>query len=163
MKIKRLIWIVLATLIAFSLIAAGPSATKWVYIKVGATKDVQIGNIGMHVTDSYFAGHVKVSLKTKEPVTGPDRLRPVTRMIDVRFKDLNGETVTSITGTWYVYYNLTPYQMRLFNNKKLSIFYFDPWPNEWKKCNTWKVIGVDNRVACRIVYFGLYGLAKTYK
>lgn len=158
MKIKRILWTILSILAIFTLIAAAPAASKEVYIKAGASKDVQVGSMGVHVTNSYYTGHLTVAHRTKEPVVGTSRLKPIARMIDARFKDLNGNTITHINGAWYVFYNLTPKETKLFNNKKIAIFYYDPWPKKWRECNTWKVYGTENRISCRIVNFGLYGL-----
>jgi hypothetical protein len=162
MKYKRWIWIVLTVMVAISLIAAAPAAKKMVYIKAGASKDVQVGNAGVRVDNSYYSGHLIVSRKSVEPVTGKDRLKPLEKMLDVRFRDLNGNFITHINGTWYVYFNLTPKEMKQFNERKISIFYYDPWPKKWKECYTWKT-NTPNRVACRIINFGLYGLGNRYR
>lgn len=156
MKNRKWIWILVAIL-ALSLIAA---SYVEVYIKAGVSKTVQVGKMGAFVANSYYTGHLKVSQKSHEPATGKDRLFPLEKMVDVRFKDLKGKTITHINGTWYVFYNLTNKEMKLFKEKKISIFYYDPWPKKWKECYTWKVNRTDNRVACRIVNFGLYGLGK---
>jgi hypothetical protein len=162
MKVKRWLWIILSVLVMLSMIAAAPAAKKVVYIKAGASKDVQVGNAGARVDNSYFTGHMIVSRRSTEPVTGTDRLRPYGKMLDVRFRDLDGNFITHITGTWYVFFTLSPKEMKLFNDRKISIFYYDPWPKKWKECYTWKT-NTPNRVACRVVNFGLYGVGNRYR
>jgi hypothetical protein len=158
MNAKRWFWNVLVILVALALIAAVPAAKKVIRIDVGQSRDVQIGIMGTHVANSNYTGYVSVSHRKTPPVTGEARLKTLERMISVTFKDLNGTTITNIRGTWYVYYNLTEKELKLFKDGQISLHYFDSNRKIWKPCYTFRVSGTTNRVACRMLAFGLYGL-----
>jgi hypothetical protein len=159
MKARRWIWTILSIVIALSLIAAVPASKKVVFIRAGDSRDVNVGVMGVHVTDSYYTGDLTVTRKTVQPVTGKDRIKLLEKMIDMRFMGYDGMKVTHIQGSWYVFYNLTPKEKKLFNEGKIAIFYFDSWPKKWKQCYTFVATGQSNRITCRMLNFGLYGLA----
>jgi len=158
MKARRWIWSFLSIVIALSLIAAVPAAKKVVFIRAGDSRDVNVGVMGVHVTNSYYTGDLTVMRKTQQPVTGTDRLKLLEKMIDARFMGYDKVKVTHIQGSWYVFYNLTQQEKKLFNDGKIAIFYYDSWPKKWKQCYTFVVTGHPNRITCRMLNFGLYGL-----
>ena len=67
--------------------------------------------------------------------------------------------MTKVKGAVYVHFKIRQKEFRLWDAGLLTIWYFDPWFNEWKECPTFEVIdGGAKAVACRIDNFGRYGL-----
>jgi hypothetical protein len=158
MKHSKFFKVGLIILLAFSVVAFSATAVKIAKIKVGQTRDVAFGRMGVHFTKSQYAGTVVVSQRSDDPAEKGSRLLTPQKLLDVRFLNKDGTRQTHIQGAIYVFYKLRRSEMKLYDAGALAIFYFDPWHNEWTECNTFPVIGSEDRVGCRILNFGLYGL-----
>lgn len=158
MRRARIFSSIVMIVVAMALIAAGALPSKTVEIRQGQTRDIVAGKSGIHITDSFSAGTVKVAIKDVDPAAKGLRLENPVRLFDVRFTNSDNERVTKVTGSVYVFFNLTRKDLSAFSNDELGIFYFDPWFNEWKECKAYRVPG-KQRIACTIRNFGLYALA----
>ncbi len=152
MKVKKIFFTALILLIAMSVLAVSATSVRYVRIKRGKTVDAVLGRAGVQFNESQYTGTVKLSRYPTENIHGIEFTQ---RPLDVRFTDNKGNNVTHILGAVYVHFKARGYEQRLFDDGLISVYYFDPWFNEWKECPTFRANG---SLGCRMKNFGLYGL-----
>lgn len=156
MKGKKLVLAAFVIVIALSIIAASGTGPKYFKIKAGETTEFTVGRAGISFTNSYYSGTVKLKRTTGGYPPGDKTMYFTQRMFDARFYDTNGDRITHVLGSVYIFFKVKRSEMKRWSSGELSIYYFDTWKQEWKECYTFSVDG--NRLACRIRIFGLYGL-----
>lgn len=157
MRLKKFLIAAVYVAIVLSLIAAGGALTRQARVHQGDTVNLYLQRSGVHITRSNFSGTLVLSLKDKDPVKTKS-LYFQRKLIDARFLDEKGKRITSIQGAVYVYFNASSKEIAAFDRGELSIYYFDTWKNKWTTCYTFKVYGLDARLGCRALNYGLYGL-----
>lgn len=157
---KKLLFIVLVLILAFSTIGASLASVN--ALKVGETTSFWSGRAGITFVDSRFTGTVTVTRKSNSSVEAANAPDFVQRHLDVRLTDNKQNKVKFVIGPVYVYYKVTDRELRAFETEGLRIWYFDSWKNEWTQCDTVQVGDGKNGnvLSCRIRVFGLYGLGK---
>jgi hypothetical protein len=157
MKVKKFLVAALYVVIILSLIAAGTTTQKRVRVYAGDTVNLYLQRSGVHITRSNYSGTLTLSLKDKDPVKDTS-LAFLRKLVDARFVDEKGKRISGIQGAVYVYYNVSAKEMRAYENGNLDLYYFDTWYSKWVPCNSFRVYGLDSRLGCRMLNYGLYGL-----
>lgn len=162
MRIKKVVFTLLIIILAFSVMAPGINAPGYYTVKRGQTVSIARGRAGVHFSMSNYNGTVKVTRRSTDKVPGDVEPKFTENLIDVRLTDSSGKTVTHVLGAVYVYFQVRPKDLRLWDQGQLSIYYFDTWKKEWRTCYTYAVRNGKNitSLGCRMRVFGLYGLAR---
>lgn len=157
MRLKRFLLAALYGVIILSLIAAGGSLTRRARVFQGDTVNLYLQRSGVHITRSNYSGTLILALKDKDPLKTKS-LYFQRKLVDARFIDENGSRISGIQGAVYIFYNVSPKEMAAFDRGELNIYYFDTWKNAWTACYSFKVYGLEGRLGCRALNYGLYGL-----
>jgi len=157
MTLKKSILSAVVIILALGLIAASLQATY--SLRKGETVSYASGRAGVTLVNSQFSGTVTLNRKDTKKLAD-DQPAFTQKFLDVRLKDSNGNRITHVVGSVYVYFVARDKDLRAFDAGELAIFFFDTWKGEWTECKTYVVSrGTDSQsLACRIRVFGLYGL-----
>lgn len=153
MRVKKIFFTALILLLAMSVLAVSASSARYYGVKKGQTVDFTLGRGGIQFDKSQYTGMLKLS---RFDSNNPNQSIEFTqRLLDLRFTDNNGDKVTHILGAVYVHFKARQFEQKLFDYGLITVYYFDPWFNEWKECRTFRA---DGSLGCRMKNFGLYGL-----
>jgi len=160
MRIKKVAYTILIIALALSVMAPGLNNPGFYSLKQGQTTSFTAGRAGVAFTQSSFSGTVKVTRKSTSKAPGEEKPKFTQNLLDVRLTDRDGNTITHVLGSVYVFFKVRQKDIRLWEQGKLSIYFFDTWTQEWTTCHTFAVRnGSISNLACRVRVFGLYGLA----
>jgi hypothetical protein len=161
MRIKKAAFTLLIIVLALSVMAPTLNTPGFFSLKKGQTAAFTAGRAGVSFTLSSFDGTVKVTRKSTNKAPGEEKPKFTQNLLDVRLTDKNGDRITHVLGSVYVFFKVRQKDLRLWEQGQLSIYYFDTWTLEWTPCDTFAVRngGSISSLACRIHAFGLYGLA----
>ncbi|HSF83330.1 MAG TPA: hypothetical protein VLA49_18985 [Anaerolineales bacterium] len=160
MRIKKVAYTILIIALALSVMAPGLNNPGFHSLKQGQTTSFTAGRAGVAFTQSSFSGTVKVTRKSTSKAPGEEKPKFTQNLLDVRLTDRDGNTITHVLGSVYVFFKVRQKDIRLWEQGKLSIYFFDTWTQEWTTCYTFAVRnGSISNLACRVRVFGLYGLA----
>jgi len=161
MHTKKLVYTVLAILVAFSLVAASVMPARFT-IKKGAKIEFYQGRSGVSFTKSEFSGVVRLTRPDDSSVGATNHPKFTHSLLDVRLTKTNGEKVTFVLGSVYVFFVVRPNEVRDWERGELGLYRFDSWDQKWKECGSYLVRDKDGRprIACRMRVFGVYGVAE---
>ena len=153
MKVKKIFYTALVLLLAMSVLAVSVSSVRYYGVKKGQTVDFTAGRAGIQFVKSQYTGMLKISRYDSSNAGGG--IDFTQKPVDFRFVDNKGNKVTHILGAVYVHFKVRQFEQKLFDYGLITVYYFDPWFNEWKECPTFRA---DGALGCRMKDFGLYGL-----
>jgi hypothetical protein len=161
MRTKKLVFTVLAMLVAFSLIAASVMPARFI-IKKDEKVEFYQGRTGVSFTESQFSGVVRLTRPDDSSVGATNHPKFTHSLLDVRLTKTNGEKVTFVLGAVYVFFVVKPSEVRAWERGELGLYRFDSWDKTWKECGSFLVKNGNGRprIACRMRVFGVYGLAE---
>jgi len=161
MKLKKAAFTILILVLALSVMAPGVNVPGFFSLRRGQTVEYTAGRAGITFVASVFNGTVKVTRRSTSKAPGEEKPKFTYNLLDVRLTDRNGDTITHVLGSVYVFFKVRPRDVRLWEQGQLSIYFYDTWKKEWVPCTTFEVRnGTISNLACRIRVFGLYGLAR---
>ena len=160
MTLKKSILTAVVLILAISLIAASLHATY--PLSKGENATFYSGRAGVSFVKSQFSGSVSVVRKDSSKNLVEDEPEFIQRHLDVRVKDRQGNRITHVLGSVYVYFMVRDKDLRDWDTGNLAIYFYDTWKGEWTECSTFLVSrgSSGQSLACRIRVFGLYGLGK---
>lgn len=157
---KRLTLTALILLLALSQISASPISSRKIQVLGGKNYDAYLGRSGVALIGSYYAGELSLTRKDATSANTP-KLKFVAGLLDARFTAPDGSGITRVHGPVYVYFKVSKAEIASWKKGLLSIYYYEHWTHSWKVCPTTLVAASDdNRLVCRIGFFGLYGLGQ---
>jgi len=171
MKVRKLIFSLVALLIAFSAVGSAwsvafanePYESANFFITYLQEAEIFLGKGGVYMPTS---GYDAVAVINRWEPYGIEHegLKFVERWIEFRiFAYESTEPFNFLLGVNYVYFNLTDLERKMWDAGKLSIYYYNENTFEWEACWTYLVPDEslpNGRATCVMPGYGYYGLAR---
>lgn len=162
MRTKKIFFTLLILILALSVMAPGLNVPSYYDLSRGKTVEYTAGRAGVSFVNSSLEGTVKVTRRPTNKLPGEEKPRFLFNPIEVRLYDADGASVKNVLGSVYVFFKVRQKELRMWELGQLSIYHYDTRELKWLPCKAYAVHDGSSvsTLACRIKYFGLYGLAR---
>ena len=126
-------------------------------LKGGEPLDGSTGSVGAYTPSSCYYGTLYIT-KTSPPFYDRSSMKIHGSTLDVKIVDEDGNELESYCGFYYVYFNLNPTTLKLWQNGKLSVYQYGN--KSWVKLSPYMIdAGEHGRLAVVITAPGVFTLA----
>ena len=171
MNLKKLTLALIAIVIALAAVggnwalalAETDNATLTKPVSFQKSADIYLRKAGVYMPSSNYTGTAVLARIEPTGKHADVNLIFAAPLLDFSLLDPDGDKFEIVWGVNYVYFNLNSEARAAWDDKKLSIYRYDPGKDDWLVCPSFLVRDASSkhgRLTCIINKFGLYALAR---